>query len=304
MAPERQQHDSSGTELGRFLRARRTQVTPAEVGFAPGAGVRRTPGLRREEVAALAGVSIDYYTRLERGRESHPSLAVVEALGRALKLDEDGQGHLRNLAIRAAHHAPVPPAAPSRAVSHQVKLLLENLRPSPAYVTSRTLDLLATNPGALALYTGLENWPVRQRNLARYLFLHPQSRELYADWTTQIRGCVARLRALAGTDPDAPDLAGLIGELLLKSPDFAKLWDRYDVARASHGQKPKTFHHPQVGEITLSFQGMQLEGTPGHRLGIYVAEPGTPDHDAMILLDMTAPQAGAQPAARPKFPPS
>jgi hypothetical protein len=130
-------------------------------------------------------------------------------------------------------------------VSHQVKLLLENLRPSPAYVTSRTLDLLAANPGALALYTGIENWPARQRNLARYLFLHPQSRGLYADWTTQIRGCVARLRALAGTDPDAPDLAGLIGELLLKSPDFAKLWDRYDVARASHGQSPRPSTTPR-----------------------------------------------------------
>jgi transcriptional regulator with XRE-family HTH domain len=297
MTPARQQQDGGGTELGRFLRARRTQVTPAEAGLPVGTGVRRTPGLRREEVAALAGVSIDYYTRLERGRETHPSLAVVEALGRALRLDEDEQAHLRNLAIRAAHHAPVPPTAPSRTVSPKVKLLLANLRPSPAYVTSRTLDLLAANPGALALYAGIESWPVRQRNLARYLFLHPAARDLYADWPTQIRGCVARLRALAGTDPDAPDLAGLIGELLLKSPEFAKLWDRYDVARASHAQKPKTFHHPQVGEITLSFQGMQLEGTPGHRLGIYVAEPGTPDHDAMILLDLTAPQPSSQPAA-------
>ncbi|MGW2961234.1 helix-turn-helix transcriptional regulator [Streptomyces sp. NPDC001220] len=297
MASERQQQNGGGTELGRFLRARRTQITPAEVGFTPGTGVRRTPGLRREEVAALAGVSIDYYTRLERGRETRPSLAVVEALGRALKLDEDEQRHLRDLAVRAAHHPPVPPAAPGRTVSPKVKLLLENLRPSPAYVTSRTLDLLAANPGALALYAGVEQWPPRQRNLARYLFLHPQARDLYTDWSTQIRGCVARLRALAGTDPDAPDLAGLIGELLLKSPDFAKLWDRYDVARAGHAQKPKTFHHPQVGEITLAFQGMQLEGTPGHRLGIYVAEPGTPDHDAVILLDMTAPRAAAHPAA-------
>jgi hypothetical protein len=182
-------------------------------------------------------------------------------------------------------------------VSPKVKLLLENLRPSPAYITNRTLDLLACNPGALALYAGIEDWPVKQRNLARFLFLHPAARDLYTDWDTQVRGCVARLRALAGTDPDDPDLAGLIGELLLKSPDFAKVWDRYDVARASHAQKPKTFHHPQVGEITLAFQGMQLEGTLGHRLGIYVAEPGTPDHDAMLLLDLTAPQAGVHPGA-------
>ncbi|MFG1811441.1 helix-turn-helix transcriptional regulator [Streptomyces sp. NPDC049040] len=287
---EQQRNDGDGTELGRFLRARRTQITPAEVGFSPGAGVRRTPGLRREEVAALAGVSIDYYTRLERGRETRPSLAVVDALGRALKLDTDERDHLRDLVIRAARHAPEPPSAPSRTVSAQARLLLESLRPSPAYVTSRTLDLLAHNPGALALYAGIEDWPAKQRNLARFLFLHPAARDLYADWDTQIAGCVARLRALAGTDPDAPDLAGLVGELLLKSPDFAKLWDRYEVNRRLHARKPKTFHHPQVGDITLDFQGMQLEGSPGHRLGVYVTTPGTPEHDAVVLLDMTAPR--------------
>jgi MmyB-like transcription regulator ligand binding domain len=112
------------------------------------------------------------------------------------------------------------------------------------------------------------------------------ARDLYADWDYQIRGCVARLRALAGTDPDAPDLAALIGELLLKSPDFAKLWERYDVTTRAAAQN-KTFHHPRVGTITLSFQGMQLEGTPGQRLGTYLAAPATPDYDAMVLLDMT-----------------
>ena len=296
MAAE-QQHDNSGTELGRFLRARRSQVTPADVGFTPGAGVRRTPGLRREEVAALAGVSIDYYTRLERGKETRPSPAVTDALARALKLDEDEHEHLRALAARAARYAPEPPHAPSRTVRPQLKLLLETLRPNPAYITSRTLDLLAANPGALALYAGLDDWPATHRNLGRFLFLHPAAREIYADWDNQIRGCVARMRALAGTDPDAPDLAALVGELLLKSPDFAKLWERYDVTRRTAAQN-KTFHHPQVGTITLGFQGMQLEGTPGQRLGIYLAEPGTPDHDAMILLDMTAPRRAEQLAAQ------
>ncbi|MFI1094796.1 helix-turn-helix transcriptional regulator [Streptomyces sp. NPDC020917] len=293
---EQRHNDSGGTELGRFLRARRTQVTPAEVGFTPSAGVRRTPGLRREEVAALAGVSIDYYTRLERGKETRPSLSVVDALGRALKLDTAELDHLQDLVIRAARHAPEPPPAPSRAVNPQATLLLESLRPNPAYVTSRTLDLLAHNPGALALYAGIEDWPAKQRNLARFLFLHPAARDLYADWDTQLAGCVARLRALAGTDPDAPDLANLVGELLLKSLEFAKLWDRYQVTRSTHTRKPKTFHHPQVGDITLHFQGMQLEGTPGHRLGVYVTTPGTPEHDAVTLLDMTAPQHMPRPA--------
>ncbi|MBU3064271.1 helix-turn-helix transcriptional regulator [Nocardia sp. NEAU-G5] len=293
MAAERT--PGGGTELGRFLTARRTQVSPAEAGLGPSTGVRRTPGLRREEVATLAGISIDYYTRLERGKETRPSPAVVEALARALKLDHDEHNHLRDLAARAARYAPEPPAVPSRTVRPQLKILLESLRPNPAYITSRTLDLLAYNPGARALYAGIDDWPATQRNLARFLFLHPAAREIYADWDYQIRGCVARLRALAGTDPDAPDLAALVGELLLKSPDFAKLWERYDVT--GRATQKKTFHHPHVGTITLSFQGMQLEATPGQRLGIYIAEPGTPDYDAMVLLDMTAPRHAAKPAA-------
>ena len=260
MAAE-QPHDTGGTELGRFLRARRSQVTPADVGFAPGTGVRRTPGLRREEVAALAGVSIDYYTRLERGKETRPSPAVTDALARALKLDPDEHEHLRALSARAARYAPEPPVAPSRSVRPQLRLLLETLRPNPAHITSRTLDVLAANPGAMALYAGLGEWPAAQRNIGRFLFLHPAARDIYADWDYQIRGCVARLRALAGTDPDAPDLAALIGELLLKSPEFARLWERYDVTRRTAALS-KTFHHPQVGTITLGFQGLQLENTP------------------------------------------
>ena len=294
-----QRHSDGATELGRFLTARRTQVTPAEVGLTPGTGVRRTPGLRREEVAVLAGMSIDYYTRLERGRETRPSPAVVDSLARALKLDQDEHNHLRELAARASHFAPEAPPVPSRTVRPQLKLLLESLRPNPAYVTSRTLDVLAANPGALALFTGLDEWPASQRNIARFLFLHPNAREIYGDWEYQIRGCVARLRALAGTEPDAPDLAALAGELLVKSPEFAKLWERYDVTRRAAAQK-KTFHHPQIGTITLSFQGMQLEGTPGQRLGVYTAEPGTPDHDAMLLLDMTAPQRSERTAEHQK----
>lgn len=291
MAPE--QH-SGGEELGRFLRARRTQTSPQSAGLTPGPGVRRTPGLRREELATLAGVSIDYYVRLERGKETRPSPAVVDALARALQLDDDEHQHLRDLAIRGARYAPQPAPAPSRTLRPHLKLLLEAVRPNPAYIVSRSMDVLAHNPGGLALYAGMTDWPVRQRNLARYLFLHPAACEVFPDWDNQIRGCVARLRALAGTDPDAPDLTTLVGELLLKSPDFAGLWERYEVT----GRKniSKTFQHPHVGRITLAFQGMALEGTPGHRMGVYAAEPGTPDHDAMLLLDMTAPQPANTPS--------
>lgn len=281
-----EQH-SSGDQLGRFLRARRTQTSPQSAGLVPGPGVRRTPGLRREELATLAGVSIDYYTRLERGKETRPSPAVIDSLARALRLDDAEHQHLRTLAVRAARYVPEPAPAPSRTVRQHVKLMLEALRPNPAYVLSRSMDVLAYNPGGLALYPGLAEWPAKQRNLARYLFLHPSGRDIFPDWDNQIRGCVARLRALAGTDPDAADLAQLVGELLLKSEDFAGLWERYEVTGRKNPSK--TFRHPRVGTLTLAFQGMALEGSPGQRMAVYTAEPGTPDHDAVLLLDMTAP---------------
>jgi transcriptional regulator with XRE-family HTH domain len=259
-----------GNDLAGFLRVKRSQVTPAQVGLPIGPGPRRTPGLRREELATLAGVSIGYYNRLERGKETHPSHAVVDSLARALRLDPDEHEHLRRLAARAARSAPEPPPAPSRAVRPGVKLLLESLRPNPAYVLSRTLDVLAANRGGLHLYAGIESWPANQRNLARYYFLHPDARSLFENWDDQTRGCVARLRALAGTDPDAPDLARLVGELLLKSADFARLWEHYDVR--AHRTGTKVFHYPQVGDLTLGYQSMQLEGTPSQRLVAYYAD--------------------------------
>ncbi|MCB8902060.1 MULTISPECIES: helix-turn-helix transcriptional regulator [unclassified Streptomyces] len=293
------QHDS-GPELGTFLRARRTQTSPQAAGLPMGTGMRRTPGLRREELATLAGVSIDYYARLERGKETRPSPAVIDALARALKLDEEEHEHLRELAVRAARYASEPPQAPSRTVRPHIRILLDTLRPSPAYVVSRNFDMLAWNPGGLALYAGLDDWPVKQRNLARYLFLHPAARELFPDWENLVRTCVARLRAVAGADPDAPDLVAIVGELLLKSPDFARLWERYEVT----GRKKtlKTFRHPTVGTLALMGQSMPLEGSPGHRLSVYVAEPATPDHDAMLLLDMTAPAPSASKTAAPAEP--
>ncbi|WUD77197.1 helix-turn-helix transcriptional regulator [Streptomyces sp. NBC_00510] len=294
MASEHSTGGSEGAELGRFLRARRTQTSPQQAGLTVGPGLRRTPGLRREELATLAGISIDYYVRLERGKETRPSPSVLDALARALRLDDQEHQHLRDLAARAARYAPETPPAPSRTVRPHLKLVLESLRPNPAYVISRSMDMLAWNPGGLALYAGLEDWPAKHRNLARYLFLHPAAGTLFPDWDRQITACVARLRAVAGTAPDAPDLTNLVGELLLKSPDFARLWERYEVT----GRKPaqKTFHHPRVGTVTLTSQSMQLEGTPGQRIGVYTAEPGTPDHDALLLLDMTAAQPAQQPA--------
>jgi transcriptional regulator with XRE-family HTH domain len=269
------------TELGRVLRARREGVRPQDAGLPPGTGSRRTPGLRREEIATLAGMSIDYYTRLERGRETRPSPAVVDALARALRLDRDEHEYLKSLAAQAARRAPVPPRPPSRALRPTYRLLLETLRPNPAYVVSRTYDILAANPGGALLHPGLLDWPARQRNTIRYTFLHPEARDLWPDWEQKARGCVAQLRA--GSEPDAPDLAGLVGELLVKSPDFGRLWGRYEVRRAGAGDR--VIRHPLVGTLRLAHETLGLNRADGHCVIVYLAEPGSPDHDAMVLLD-------------------
>lgn len=299
MAREQHSGGNGGSELGRFLRARRARVTPADVGLPAGPGLRRTPGLRREELATLAGVSIDYYTRLERGKETNPSPSVVDALAAALLLDGDEHEHLRDLAARAARSgSSEPSAAPSRTVAPGVELLLESLRPHPAHVVDRTMELIAWNPGGLHLMAGMEDWPPGRRNIVRYVFLHPTARTLFEDWENQIRGCVARLRTLAGIEPDAPDLIGLVDELLLKSPDFARLWEQYDVKGNTTGSK--TFHHPKAGDVTFGYQAMELEGTCGHRLVAYHAEPETPAYEAMLLLDAAAgePAPVRKPASR------
>ncbi|ACU69361.1 transcriptional regulator, XRE family [Catenulispora acidiphila DSM 44928] len=278
-------------ELGRFLRARRAGVAPADLGLPLGTGTRRTPGLRREELAALAGVSIDYYIRLERGKETRPSPAVVDALGRALRLDPEELAYLRELAAQAARGgAPTRqrPAA-SRAVRPTLRRLLETVRPCPAYVLSRTNDVLAANPGGLFLTPGMVDWPEKKRNTIRYTFLHPQARTLWPDWDIKARACVAHLRAVAGTDPDDPELAAIVGELAVKSPEFSHMWERYDVRRVGNGQK--TFLHPIVGTMTLCHEVMEINHTGGGRIVVYSAEPGTPDHDAMVLLDMEAATA-------------
>lgn len=298
MAREQRDGGSGGTDLGSFLRARRTHVTPEEAGLKIGPGLRRTPGLRREELALLAGVSIDYYTRLERGGERRPSPTVVDALAVALRLDGPEHTHLRDLVARAARAVPEPPTVPTRSVRPGVRLLLENLRPHPAHVISRTTDVLACNPGGMRLLAGLDTWPAARRNVARYVLLHPGAPELFDDWDEQIRACVGRMHALAGTDPDAPDLTELVDELLLESPEFARLWERYDMRPHPHGHR--RFHHPEVGDLTLGYQSLQLEGTPGHRLVAYYAEPGTSEYDAVVLLDGTAdgprPRPGAEPS--------
>ncbi|RFC72955.1 helix-turn-helix domain-containing protein [Streptomyces sp. AcE210] len=277
-------HD--GTELGRYLKARRALVSPADAGLPAGAGIRRTPGLRREELATLAGVSVDYYTRLERGRETNPSTAVIDAISRALRLCGDAHERLHDLAELASGRLTEPHPTTDRTVRDSVRRVLEALTPLPAYVVSRHNYVLAANPAGRRLLPGLWDWPDEERNITRYLFLHPVGRTLYVPWEETVAQSVAHLRAVGGKDPNSPELAALVGELVLKSPEFAKLWDRYEVLERGGGTK--TFAHPKVGPMTLTFEVMQLARTGGQRLVTYQAEPDSPDEAAMLRLDPAA----------------
>lgn len=270
--------------LGEFLRAHRAKLSPCAAGLSTGPGPRRTPGLRREEVAVFAGVSQNYYTRLECGRETHPSIAVLDALARALHLSPDEHDHLRRLAATSAGAAPIPPATPLREVPNSIGFILESLRPSAAYVLSRDQDILAANPAGRAIFPGMDQWEPERRNITRYLFCHPAARDLYPDtWDDHARHCIAGLRALAGTHPDHPGLHDLVTELQATSPDFARLWTIYNIR--PHTTARKTLHHPDVGTITLNFQALTIEGTPGQRLSIFYANPNTPEHQALTTLD-------------------
>jgi transcriptional regulator with XRE-family HTH domain len=289
--------------LGDFLRARRARLRPGDVGLPPGPGTRRTPGLRREEIAALAGLSIDYYIRLEQGKESNPSGPILDGLTRALRLNEEEHAHLYALASHAAGRTARSTSRASRVVRPGIRQLLETVRPCPAYVLTRTSDLLAANPEALTLFVGLTDWPPDRRNTIRYTFLHPAARELFAGWDHVAETTTAHLRSLAAGAPDDPDVSALIAELLDGSPSFARLWQRHDV-RHRRGEA-KLFRHPRVGEFTLTNRVGEFTLTnevlymaDGQRISVYQAVPGSRDHDALTLLSMIASGDEPENAAR------
>ncbi|WP_133878438.1 helix-turn-helix transcriptional regulator [Paractinoplanes brasiliensis] len=260
---------TSSNALGDFLRARRAATRPEHVGM-PAGGRRRVPGLRRDEVAVLAGMSTDYYVRLEQGRERNPSDEVLGALGRVFGLDGDGLAHLRRMA------GPREQPSDTAQVSAGMRRLLELWRDTPALVQNRYGDVLAYNRLAGAIHPGL----ARDRNLLRLFFLDAEERALFPEWEQSARTAVAWLRADA--DPDSARLASLVGELTLKSPDFARLWARHDVRAKSTGRK--LFRHPVVGEFAVDYETFRLEDGSGQTLTVYHAEPGSPDADALALL--------------------
>lgn len=268
--------------LAEFLRIRRGLIGPADVGLPGGLGARRTPGLRREELAALAGVSVDYYTRIEQGRETAPSDAVLGALARALRLTDDEHAHLLALADRAAGRTPRRRPAEPRPVRPGLRLLLESVRPSPAYVLDEVNDVLVANPEGLALMPGLGDWPPGQRNTIRYTFLHPAARTIFADWNRVARNSVAHLHTAELTAPERT--AALVAELSTASGEFATLWRRHEVWVKRGGET--AFRHPVIGPLSLTNEVLSAAGD-GPRILVYQAAPGTAEHDALVLLAMT-----------------
>jgi transcriptional regulator with XRE-family HTH domain len=282
-------------EIREFLTSRRARVTPERAGL-PTYGSRRVPGLRREEVAALAGVSIQYFTRLERGDIAGASDSVLEALARALQLDDAERAHLFDLA-RAAHPTTERPRrrAPQK-VRASVQRMLDAMTGAPAVVQNGRLDILGANELGRALYSEMYIDPVRPANHARFVFLDPRARDFYPDWDSVANITVANLRSEAGHDPYDRDLSDLVGELSTRSDEFRTRWAAHNVR--IHRTGVKRVHHPVVGDLELTFEMLQLTADPGLNLLTYNAEPDTPSDEALKLLGSWAATVEREEAAR------
>ncbi|MCX2732616.1 helix-turn-helix transcriptional regulator [Saccharopolyspora sp. NFXS83] len=285
-------------QLAEFLRTRRGRVRPADLGLEPGSG-RKVTGLRREEMAMLAGVSTDYYQRIEQGRDVRPSDQVLDALARALNLTEDETRHLHMLG-RALRR----PAASRRRTREHVpdttRRLLHTMT-GPALVLGSHLDVLAWNALAGSLFGGLDAVPAGERNVLRAIFLNPDAPQVCPDWEASAIEYIGMLRAAAATDPDHPRLRELVGELSVRGPRFPKLWARHDVREKTRGRK--VFHHPQAGVLTLDWDAYPLPGRPGPTLIAYTAVPGSADDErlralASLLTTEPAPATPRQAATR------
>jgi transcriptional regulator with XRE-family HTH domain len=278
-------------ELGDFLRTRRACLSPAEAGVVPGGGIRRVPGLRREEVAYLAGVSTEYYTRLEQGRHPNISETVLTAVARALRLGDDERGHLFALARpRATHPRRRQPARVQRARPEVHRMLDVLGGVTPAFVANHRQDVLAANQLARALITDFDALPYRERNFARYVLLDPAARDLYTNWNEVAEIVVADLRLVAGRHPGDTRLNELIGEAYIKVPEFHTWWDSHRVARCAYNTQ--RFRHPVVGELTLHHELLAFPADPDQTLCLYTAEPGSPSAQALALLaSWSAPDA-------------
>ncbi|MFD6288448.1 helix-turn-helix domain-containing protein [Streptomyces sp. NPDC060205] len=272
----------SENKLGDYLRARRALVRPQDVAL-PDYGPRRVPGLRRDEVALLAGVSTDYYIRLEQGRERHPSDQVLRAIAGALRLDDAAAAHLFRLGL------PVFGArsATSLTVAPELARLMDGMTDVPAFLVGAAQDILGANAMAQELYRGF----ARYDNLLRMIFLDPYARSFYGDWDAASRLAVSNLRASSSQFPADEHIERVVGELTLHSPAFANLWARYEVRPRT--REEKHFVHPRVGELRLHFETFAVASAPGQHLSVYSAEPGSASHDGLVLLRRLAEHATA-----------
>lgn len=269
------------SELGRFLRTRRGRVTPEQVGLAPGAGTRRVPGLRREELAQLAGISVDYYVHIEQGRTTHVSYEVLDAIARVLALTDDEREHLGNLAhpkasARAARRR--PRSQPVAASAQQILNLMYDV---PALILGRRTDILAMNAAAVAVYGALTQSP-ETANAARRTFLDPTAQTVYRNWRDVAADLVGQLRLEAGRYPEDTDLASLVGELSVKSDVFRQLWARGDVKHKSRGITQ--VDHPAVGELQFSYETLLFPDMVDQSLIAYGYPPDSPTAERLRIL--------------------
>ncbi|WAZ26241.1 helix-turn-helix transcriptional regulator [Streptomyces cinnabarinus] len=276
------------SEISGFLHSRRANVSPEQAGLPSDGRVRRVPGLRRDEVARLAGVSTEYYTRLEQGRARNPSTEVVDAVARVLRLDETEREHLTDLLASGARPARRAPARAQR-VRPGLHLMLETLNHVPAFILGRRTDVLASNQLARAVLTDFDALPATHRNLARYYLLDPVARERVGDWERIAAETVAILRFEAGRYPHDRQLADLVGELTLQCPEFTTWWNDHRVLRRTHGAKH--YHHPLVADLHFSYESFQAPGDAEQTLCVYNVEPGSETAEALqVLASWTAPE--------------
>ncbi|MEW2394624.1 helix-turn-helix transcriptional regulator [Streptomyces sp. NPDC046862] len=289
---------STESDIREFLVSRRAKITPQQAGLPAYGGNRRVPGLRREEAAMLAGVSIDYYVRLERGHLAGASEEVLDAVAGALRLDEAEHAHLYDLA-RAVARRPTRRTKRTRGpLPDSVLRVLDSMTDSPAFIRNGRLDILAVNRLGRALYSPLftEGAP-RPVNIARFQFLDPHGRDFFPDWEQSVNTTVSLLRTEAGRAPGDSDLTGLVGELVTRSEEFRTAWAKHNVRLHHTGRKG--FRHPVVGEITLDFDAMELPAQPGLTLTAYGTGAHTPAHDALRLLAAWAATEDASATADP-----
>jgi transcriptional regulator with XRE-family HTH domain len=273
------------SEVREFLMSRRARLTPELAGIPAGAN-RREAGLRRSEVATLAGVSVEYYAKLERGAIAGASASVLDAVSQALQLDDTERAHLLDLA-RAADGIPASGRGRRRTVRNpatrpSLHWALEAITDGVAIVRNAQSDVVAFNPLGRAFYSPVIGDGGRTPNLARFQFLDPASREFYPDWELFAEMCVAVMRAEAGRDPHNRAIQDLVGELSTRSEAFRQLWGAHNVR--THGAGTKRFHHPIVGDLTLAYEELAITAEPGHILLIYTAEPGSPSAESLRLL--------------------